>query len=73
MKGFTEYFKQATTGSVYPFYLWEPSMETPRYFRRCCGGRRFEGSVSSVVLLEYICRFDPVGRYGDGFSARTQF
>jgi hypothetical protein len=38
-----------------------------------CGGRRFEGSASVVVLIEYVGRLDPVSRHGDGFAVHKQF
>jgi hypothetical protein len=46
------------------------------YFRCCgwgCDGGRFESSGSTVVLVEYVSRLDPVGRHGDGFAAHKEF
>jgi hypothetical protein len=29
--------------------------------------------MSAIVLVEYVSRFDLVGRHGDGFAAHKEF
>jgi hypothetical protein len=46
------------------------------YLRRCgwsCCGRRLDGRASAGVLVEYVSRFDTVGRHGDGSTTQKEF